>query len=90
MAKVYIAEWGDFRFGLPYRAPLAVQNVTSSGSSQAVTASAQTRFVRVHTDGIVSININAAATTNSLRMAANESKDFIVDPGDTINIITNT
>lgn len=99
MAKIYITEHTDMTvvYGnlqpvvkLP---PLATQAVTSSGSSaQSAVFNAKTKIIQVHTDGICSIEVgaNPTATTNSLRLAANTTTYYEVNPGDRLAYITNT
>jgi hypothetical protein len=93
MAKVYIAEFGDIRLGLPVQPPLAEQTVTIGASSTQSNAFHQhTRYIRVHTDAIMSFAIgpNPAATVNNARMAANATEYFEVQPGHKIAVVTNT
>lgn len=100
MAKVYISEYNDLG-GVPGnwlmsgQEPSLVEQtpITSSGTSQQSAAfGSTTRLIRIHTDGIISIAIgpNPTATTNSKRLAANQTEYFSVYPGHRIAIITNT
>lgn len=101
MAKVYIGEYArqalDAR-GLvmaPEGPPLATQVLdTTSGVQTSAVFNAETRFIRVHTDGIISYLIGTAPTaavTNE-RMAANQTEYFGTVRGGTqkFSAITNT
>lgn len=101
MAKVYITEFvsvggtGNF----PVQGALADGQyteqtpITTSGSSQQSAAfQTNTKFVRIHTDGIMSIafGVNPTATVNTMRLAANQTEYFSVIPGQKLAVITNT
>jgi len=91
MAKVYVSQYADFRGGAPYGGPIQTDTASSTGSSAAVaTVAANCNFIRVHTDGIISLNIGAAASVNTPRMAANTTEYFSVSEGQVVNVITNT
>lgn len=101
MSKVYISEHAslvmDYVNGHPVAAlqePSTEQTpITSSGVSQQSSAfGASTRIVRIHTDGIVSIafGTNPTATTNSKRLAANQTEYFGVAPDMKVAVIDNT
>jgi hypothetical protein len=51
-----------------------------------------TKFIRVHTDAICSLQIGAApvATTSDTRMAANTTEYFAVLPGHILSAVSNT
>lgn len=101
MAKVYITEYArqalDAR-GLvmaPEEPPLATQVLdTTAGVQQSAAFNAETRFVRIHTDGIISylFGTNPTATTGNARMAANQTEYFGTIRGGThkVSAITNT
>ena len=101
MAKVYIGEYArqalDAR-GLvmaPEGPPIATQVLdTTAGVQQSSAFNAETRFIRVHTDGIISylIGTNPTASTSNERMAANQTEYFGVINGTSqkISCITNT
>jgi hypothetical protein len=78
--------------------PLVQQAMTSTGTSaQSAVFNAATRFIRVHTDNIVSIMIGTnpvaviGAPNGTMRLAANQTEYFGVNGGnDQIAIITDT
>lgn len=101
MAKVYITEFSGVASMPGGTAPVgagAVRNqtpITSSGTSQASAAfNGGSRLIRIHTDGIISIAFgpvaSVTATTDSMRMAANQTEYFAPNAGDAVAIITNT
>lgn len=99
MAVLYVTEFAmlpQMSGGQPQIAPrpgLGTQTVAIGGTSTQSTAfSAQTRYIRVHTDAIcsTSINSNPTATTSSERLAADNTEYFAVQPGDKIAVISNT
>ncbi len=61
---------------------LATQVVSYSTSTQSAAFNARTRFVRLHTDAICSIEFgtNPTATTSTRRMAAGQTEYFAVPP----------
>jgi hypothetical protein len=95
---VYIAEFSTF--GMDPNTGEALAKVPPIVPEQKLTppvASAAfntaTRFVRVHTDAIVSIAWGtgvASATTNNMRLAANQTEYFAVNAGDQLACIVNT
>lgn len=99
MAKLYITEFeqmpavvgGRVAVG---RAPGVEQTPVAIGgaSVQSAAFGTRARFVRIHTDAICSIafGANPTATTNSLRMAANQTEYFGVTVGDKVAVISNT
>ncbi len=99
MAKVYISEFAGIGTGVPganaaqapYQPSLAEQVVAIGGSSvPSAKFGANTRYIRVHTDAICSVRVDAAADANSARMAAGQTEYYAVKPGSTLNVITNT
>lgn len=101
MAKVYISEYARYAVGsngliaAVEGPPLAVQVLDTSGGVQQSSAfNAETRVIRVHTDGIVSVlmGTNPTATTSSERMAANQTEYFGTPRGQSykLSAITNT
>lgn len=97
MAKLYLTEYGDAVAGgrisiagepaLKNQAPLAIGSETKSavfGDS--------TKLIRVHVDAICSIAIGKTptATTNSMRLAADTTEYFGVQPGDKLSVISNS
>lgn len=101
MAKVYITEFSGVASMPGGTAPVGAgvqrnqATITSSGSSQASAAfNGGSKLVRIHTDGIISVAFgpvaSVAATTDSMRMAANQTEYFAPNRGDAIAIITNT
>ena len=93
MASVYISEYADVRGNAAYEPSTALQKLTSAAtSSQSAAFDANTNWVRVHTDGVVSIKFgtNPTATTGSLRLAAGQTEYFCIVPGHKVAIIDNT
>jgi hypothetical protein len=100
MAKVYVTEFvgADEKTNVLVPAPKAsgfVQQtpITLSGTSaQSAAFAAGTSLVRVHTDATCSVEFgsNPTATTNHLRMAADQTEYFAVVPGTKIAVISNT
>lgn len=100
MAKVYISEYA--RLTLDSRGflsaaegpPVAEQVLDTTGTHLSAAFNLGTRFIRVHTDGVVSILMGAAptATTANGRMAANQTEYFgiPVGAGYKIDVIANT
>lgn len=72
--------------------PLASQTVAIGGASvQSSAFNAKTKFVRLHTDVICSVEFgtNPTATTAKARMAAGSTEFFGVLPSDKVAVITN-
>jgi hypothetical protein len=105
MATVYIEEFSAIGQQLPTdgrqaslpqcaRQPsVAAQTRSASGSTaQSSAFNVATRFVRVHTDAIISYKFgaNPTAATTDPRMAADTTEYFAVNPGDKLAVITNT
>lgn len=100
MATLYIAEFTESAFGqIAGHAPVAAlpavteQTVAISGTSNASNAFGnQTEIIRVHTDTTCSILVGTGtpvATAAKLRMVADQTEYFAVQPGDKIAVITN-
>lgn len=93
MAKVYIQEYADIRGNAGYEPKTASQVITSAATSSQTSAfNVNANWIRVHTDGIVSIEIgsNPTATTDSMRLAAGQTEYFCIVPGHKLAVITNT
>lgn len=100
MATVYIAEYSDIvstvRGGtaIPVDPPIAEQTVTvGSVSAQSAAFNSSTKFIRIHTDAICSINCNASnpvATSANGRFAANQTEFRGVTAGLKLAVITNS
>lgn len=98
MAKVYVSEYargtltsGSFMPSAEEPA-LASYVLDTAGTHLSATFNADTRFVRVHTDGIISYKFGTAptATTSDMRMAANQTEYFGVVKGHKIDVVANT
>jgi hypothetical protein len=98
MAKVYIAEFetmpnvpggGAQIAPLP---PIAEQTVNITTETDSNAFNVNTHFIRVHADAICSIAAGAAptASTSTLRLAADQTEYFAVQPGHKLSVITNT
>lgn len=73
--------------------PVAQQTVAIGGSSTPSTAfNVNTKFVRLHTDAICSVEFGAAptATAAKARLAANQTEYFGVIGGQKVAVITNS
>ena len=89
MAKVYISEYAvaalDSRGMVSggQEPALANQVLDTAATHLSAAFNAETRFVRVHTDGIVSYLFGTAPTaaTTNARMAANQTEYFGVPKG---------
>jgi hypothetical protein len=97
MAKLYIAEFERPRnqwVNIANAPPLVEQTpvVIGAGSLQSAAFNAKTAMIRVATDAICSIAIgtNPTATTNNMRMAADQVEYFSVQPNQLIAVIANT
>jgi len=97
MSTLYIAEFSKLYSNPNGVAPMAAvpplvqQTLAIGGSSVSSNAfNAATQFVRVHTDAACSINWGAAATSATMRMAANQTEYFSVSAGQTVSVITNS
>lgn len=72
---------------------IATQTVAiGAGSTQSAAFSANTKFVRIHTDAICSVKFgaNPTAAATDARLAANQTEFFGVRPGQKVAVITNT
>jgi hypothetical protein len=106
MAVLYITEYAELslnRLGqlgqMPVEPPVAEQTVAIGGSSvQSAAFNAATKFVRLHTDAICSVEVgaNPTATATTGRLAANQTEFRDVSRGPSsgsafkIAVITNT
>jgi hypothetical protein len=102
MTTLYITEYAQLmpspvggQGQMPMEPPLAEQTVAISGSSaQSNAFSAATRFIRLHTDSICSVEIgtNPTATASKGRMAANQTEYRGVPVGQSfkVAVITNS
>ena len=98
MAVLYITEFdklsNDTRSPVPVAGkPIATQTVTIGGASAASAAfNAATRFVRLHTDAICSIEFGTApvAEATNERMSADQTEYRGVTAGEKVAVITNT
>jgi len=63
-----------------------------AGSLQSNAFNALTKLVRLHTDVVCSVNIgaNPTASATTMRLAANSTEYFAVNPGDKVAVITNS
>lgn len=91
--KVYISEYADLKIAnvgmaLPmgHEPALAQQQINTTGTSAVSSAfNAKTKFIRVHTDAIVSIKVGTGtpvAVVTAQRMAAGTTEYFAVDGSD--------
>jgi len=70
---------------------LARQNITFTGTAGTSSAfNAQTKFVRVHVDGIAGYRFGATAVATDPRMAADQTEYFGVSGGGSVSFITRT
>jgi hypothetical protein len=102
MATVYITEYArqgrdasGFQMVVADEPPVANQTVAiTAGSVQSSAVNALTKFLRIHTDAICSIEIgtNPTATATTRRLAANSTEYFSIPLGASykVAVITNT
>lgn len=98
MAKLYITEFafqggGESPLPLGQQPVIAEQTIAIGGASvQSAVFNAATRFVTVSTDAICSIKFGTdpTATTDSMRLAADQSVSFGVQAGLKVAVISNT
>jgi len=102
MATLYITEYAELEIGpagrvgqMPMEPPLAEQTVAIGGTSaQSLAFNASTRFVRLHTDAICSVEFgtNPTATGTTGRLAASQTEYRGVPKGQSykVAVITNT
>lgn len=102
MAVLYVTEYAELAIGpagrvgqMPMEPPVAEQTVAIGATTTSSSAfNTKTRFVRLHTDAICSIEFGAApaATATTQRMAANQTefKDVSRISGGKVAVITNT
>jgi len=99
MAFVYITEYAEVpqlngeSLSIGTEPGVAEQQVAiAAGSTQSSAFNAKTKFIRVHTDAIVSIKIgaNPTAVNTAHRLAANQTDFYGVAQGDKLATITNT
>lgn len=100
MAKLYITELNNIATDRNGRAaqvailPSVTTQTVNIGASSAQSAafSTATNFIRVHTDSVCSIKVDAdpTATTSTSRLAADQTEYFQVTPGHKLAVISNT
>jgi hypothetical protein len=100
MTNLYVTEYEGFvnvngnpLLALP-GAYVAKQVVANAGATtQSAAFNARTKFVRLHTDSICSVNVggaNPVATVTDPRLAANQTEYVAVVPGEKLAVILNT
>ena len=99
MADLYIAEYrtlGTSSRGTPQtppNPPVAEQKLAiGAGSVQSSAFSDGTVLVRLHCDAVCSVAFgsNPTATSSNMRLAANQTEFFAVEPGAKVAVIENT
>lgn len=99
MAVLYVTEFADVGTHMLGVIPVANypekanQTVAIAGASaQSAAFNADTRFIRLHTDAVCSIeiNVNPTATTVMARLAADQTEYFAVQAGHKVAVIANT
>lgn len=98
MAVMYITEYSDFALSngavIPQEPPTAEQTVAIGVEAKSAAFQNNTRIVRLHCDAICSVEFGTAptATTSKARMAANETRTVLVNPGSAfkVSVISNT
>lgn len=99
MATLYISEYTNIgltngvNIPVPQEPPIAEQTVAITGTSaQSAAFNSATKYIQVHTDAICSVlcGSNPVATTSKKRLPADVTKEFGVNPGDKIAVISNT
>lgn len=97
MTKLYITEYamvGGIAIQVPLEPPIAEQVIDyTAGVATSNPLTPETTLIRLHTDAICSVEIghNPIATTNSQRMAANQTEYKSISPnvGMTVSAISN-
>lgn len=100
MATIYVSEYTSMADALNGQAQVAKhpalqrQSMAITGASTTLPSAftAQTRFIKVHTDAICSITIGKTPTaiTTADRMPADMTSFEGVNPGDNLAVIANT
>lgn len=92
MTFLYVTEYADTDQGSPMEPPLASQKITFTTTTQSNAFHASTRLIRVHSNGICSVEVgnNPTATTSSKRMALGATEYFAVPGGFKIAAVDNT
>jgi hypothetical protein len=101
MAKVYVSEYARMALdsrgqqaAVPEEPAVATQVLDTAGTHLSAALNAETRFVRLNADGVVSFKFAAAPTaaTTDARLGANASELFGVknNSGLKIDVIANT
>jgi len=100
MSKLYISEYADLASGvgsggtaqIVSESAVATQVVDFSGGVVSSNAfNARTRIIRIHTDAICSVRFDgSASTTSHMRMVADQTEYFGVQPGSKLSVIANT
>lgn len=100
MAKLYVTEFESVQRGVDGRLVASARSkgmvdqtpVTFSTEAKSAAFAANTRVVRLHTDGICSVAWGASptATTNNMRMVAGQTEYIGVEPGEKVSVISNT
>lgn len=95
MAVLYISEYSAISIPdapIASEPSLATQTVAIGTEADSAAFSANTRYVRVHSDAICSIAFGASptATTASMRLDAGQTEYFSVIPGHKVSVISNT
>jgi len=93
MAVLFVTEYADIRGNAAFEPRTTDQTVAiGAGSLQSNAFNVNTRFIRVHTDAICSIDVgvNPTATAVKSRLAAGQTEYFYVYPAHKIAVITNT
>lgn len=96
MAVLYISEFSSLAkladIQVAMMPPLAQQTVAIGVEAKSSAFGANTRFARVHCDAACSIVIGQSptATTAALRLAADHTEYFGVQPGHRLSVIANT
>jgi hypothetical protein len=99
MATLYVTEFNSPNIGvnpnqLGVQAPVAEQTVTFTTTTQSNAFNPGTNLVRIHPDGICSIEFgtNPTATTAKARMTAGSTEYFVVPQGQSYKVaaVTNT
>jgi hypothetical protein len=95
MAVLYVTEYSTMGrdpngvASMAQEPPMAEQTVAIGGGSlQSVAFQPATRFVRLHTDSVCSIEFgpNPTATTTTARMAANQTEYYAVPQGSAFKV----
>lgn len=96
MATLYITEFasavGNGRTPIAQAPAVAHQTVAIGAEADSAAFNPKTTLVRLHCDAICSVKFDdtPTATTSTMRLAADQTEYFGVQPGSKVSVISNT